>query len=319
MTERTVVTWNAIISCFAKQDSHQEEGLHLFAKMRCDNVRPNADTLIGALSCSGALGALFHGRSVHGIATRLLDGMSEKLGTAIIQMYCKCGCLKNARKVFEVIKIRDVSAWTAMIGGLAMHGCGEEAVGMYERMVEEQKVTPDSLVFTSVLHACSHSGLVQKGTEIFNEMKEKYKIAARMEHYGAMVDMYGRAGWLKEAKEIVKSMPFAPNQVVWGSLLHACIVHGELEFGWQLESRLSGLEMNEDEDSSGFYVGVSNVYAREGRWDEVGRVRDQMIRKSLRKDSGLSLIEVNGSFHEFYMGDGRHELTEEILGLLGGT
>jgi len=171
-----------------------------------------------------------------------------------------------------------------------------------------------------VLHACSHSGLVEKGIKIFNDMKEEYKVNARMEHYGAMVDLFGRAGRLEEAEEMVKSMPYPPNRVVWGSLLHACLVNGEVEFGKRLERQLlkSELGLEEEGDGSGFYVGVSNVYAKNGRWDEVRRVRSRMMENGVRKESGFSWVEVNGSVHKFSVGGARHSLTGKLHSLLCG-
>ncbi|EHA8591891.1 putative Pentatricopeptide repeat-containing protein [Cocos nucifera] len=233
-------------------------------------------------------------------------------------MYAKCGSLEAAWKVFDVMDdVNDASTWTAMIGGLGMHGRGEEAVALFERMVGEEGVAPDGLAFTNVLHACSHSGLVEAGIRLFNEMKELYEIEPRMEHYGTMVDLFGRAGQLEAAIGAFESMPFEPNQMVWGSLLHACAINGGLGFGKRLEKRLSGLALGMVEgEEGGFFVGVSNLYARCGKWDEVGRVRDTLVERGMRKESAISLVVVNGEMHKFLVGDTRHPLAMEIHRML---
>ncbi|XP_038982234.1 putative pentatricopeptide repeat-containing protein At5g40405 [Phoenix dactylifera] len=318
--QRTTVTWNAIISCHAKAASH-ERGLSLFVDMLTHGeAQPNSDTFAGAIACCAGVGALAHGRAAQALATRRLGGRPAEVGTGLVHMYAKCGSLEAAWKLFDAMHdVRDASTWTAMIGGLAMHGRGEEAVALFERMVGEEGVAPDGLAFTNVLHACSHSGLVEVGIRLFKEMKELYGIKPRMEHYGTMVDLFGRAGRLEAALRVLESMPFKPNQVVWGSLLHACAINGELGFGERLEKRLLGLGLElgmVEGEEGGFFVGVSNLYARGGKWDEVGRVRDRMVERGVRKESAISLVVVNGEVHKFLVGDTKHPLGMEIHRML---
>ncbi|KAJ0977683.1 hypothetical protein J5N97_013157 [Dioscorea zingiberensis] len=288
MPLRTIVTWNAIISCCSKS-ARQLHGLSLFNTLllsRQDDVRVNADTLVAALSCCKGISALTHGKSVHALAIRMhLINTLLELGTSLVHMYVKCGGLEYGRKVFDEMPDRDTSAWTAMIGGLALHGRGDEAAGLFKQM-KVSNILPDSMTFTSVLHACSHCGLVGMGMSIFNEMRERKEL--RMEHYGAMVDMLGRAGRLDEAEKFIERMPLEPSGVVWGSLLHASVMNGEVELG----EKCVKLGLGEDGGGGGgsFLVGASNVYARDGRWDEVGRVRERMVEKGVRKQKGLSLV-----------------------------
>ncbi|PKU63419.1 pentatricopeptide repeat-containing protein At1g59720, chloroplastic/mitochondrial [Dendrobium catenatum] len=302
MPQRTVVTWSAIISCCARsQQQQQEDGLFLFTQMISTGVRPNADTFIVALSCCAGLGFLAHGKALHSLSIRLLSQLFE-VATALINMYARCGSLNCALKVFNGIQKKDSSTWTAMIGGLAMHGCGERAVAFFDKMVEEKErhLQPDGLTFTAVLHACSLSGLVQTGMRIFNDMKAVYCIEPRMEHYGVMVDMLGRAGRFEEAERVVASMPFEPNRIVLGSLLHACLVRGELAYAERLERSFLGLrfgveeEEENDDFGGGFFVGLSNLYAGACRWEKVGRVREEMVERGVRKNSAFSLLEVDG-------------------------
>ncbi|XP_020599613.1 putative pentatricopeptide repeat-containing protein At5g40405, partial [Phalaenopsis equestris] len=308
MPLRTEVTWSAIISCCARlPQQQQQDGLVLFTQMISAGVRPNADILIVALSCCAGLGLLTQGKALHSLSIRFLTNFSaDVVATALINMYARCGSLNRALKVFNGIPTTDSSTWTAIIGGLAMHGCGEKAIALFHRMVEdkERHLQPDVVTFTAVLHACSHSGLVQAGIRLFNEMKSVYGIEPRMEHYGAMVDMLGRAGRLEEAERIIESMPFEPNRIVWGALLHACLVRGELAYGERLERRFIGLgfgieKEGDEEFGGGFFVGLSNVYAGACRWEEVGRVREQMVVRGVRKASACSLLEVEGKVHRF--------------------
>ncbi|KAI4352538.1 hypothetical protein L6164_006778 [Bauhinia variegata] len=110
---------------------------------------------------------------------------------------------------------RNVVAWNALLGGLAMHGRGKEVVDMFTRTVEEAK--PDSMTFMSLLSACSHSDLVEQGRLYFHDLESVYGIKPEIEHYACMVDLLVRAGHLEEAEATMRKMPVPPNEVVLGT------------------------------------------------------------------------------------------------------
>lgn len=314
MPQRSTVTWNALISCYLKSNLALES-LVLFGEMVVEGIEVNDDTLVSALGSCTSLGALMRGRCVHGfiIRKRAAILVGAELGTSLVHMYAKCGNLECGIRVFEAMEVRDVSAWTAMIGGLAMHGHGKEALSLFQTMIEEGK-KPDSVTFTSVLHSCSHSGLVEEGLAVFHSMRDDYRIEPRIEHFGSMVDLLGRAGLVREAEWFIKSVPVRPNGVIWGTLLNACVINGELGVGERIAERILELEL-EDLDGS-VYVIMSNIYAKVGKWDEVDKVREMMVKKGVKKACGHSFVEVNGRVHKFLVGDTTHPQTNEIYGLL---
>ena len=84
-------------------------------------------------------------------------------------------------------------------------------------------------VFIAALAACAHGGLLQEGWSIFKQTVKHYGIVPRMEHYGCMVDLLGRAGKLQEAVQFIESMPLKPGAIIWVTLLSSCIAHGDAE------------------------------------------------------------------------------------------
>lgn len=281
MPERGVVTWNAIISAYGKMSENPVGGLILFGRMARNNVEINDDTLVAALLCCAASGSLVNGKTVHGFMTRRRAGpWPVEVGSGLLHMYTKCGSLDCGKKVFDTMQTRDVSAWTAMIGGLAEHGRGAEALRLFEMMVATEGLKPDAVTFTSLLHACSHSGLVEEGLKHFREMASTHGVEPRVEHYGAIVDLLGRAGLPEEARRLVDSMPLVPNQVVRGSLLRTLLAADEEPSGG-------------DEDLQGeLCVEVSNAHARVGRWDKVERVRRAMAEMGIKKAPASSSVDV---------------------------
>jgi pentatricopeptide repeat protein len=198
-----------------------------------------------------------------------------------------------------------------MITGYGMHGHGEEALALFHKM-QKIGIKPDHVTFTCVLNACSHAGLVDEGRQYFNSMSQAFCVTPRVEHYACMVDLLGRAGCLDEAQTFIERMPLEPNAGVWGALLGACRIHGNIELGERVAKCLFNLEPEND----GNYILLSNIYASSGRWDDVAKVRAKMKEKQVKRTPGRSLVEVKGRIHAFCVGDRSHPQSDQIYATL---
>ncbi|PIA50526.1 hypothetical protein AQUCO_01300933v1 [Aquilegia coerulea] len=308
MVEKDLVCWSVMISGYAESDWPME-AFKLFNDMQLSGLRPDQITMFSIISACAQLGALDKARWVHLFIDKNGFGDVLSINNALIDMYAKCGSLENASGVFNKIPHwkRNVISWTSMISGVAMHGDANTALGLFDQM-KADGIEPNSVTFVNVLYSCSHAGFVEKGRQIFASMTNEYNIVPNKEHYGCMVDLLGRANLLREAFDLIESMPFTPNVVVWSSLLSACRVHGEVELGELAAKRL--LELDPEHD--GAHVLLSNIYAKAKRWKDVGAVRNDMKNKGIAKEKGCSRIEVNGEIHEFLMLDKMHKLADEI-------
>ncbi|GLU07374.1 hypothetical protein SLE2022_243350 [Rubroshorea leprosula] len=314
MPEKNVVSWSCMINGCVRCGEYKE-ALALFREMQMltvNHVKPNEFTMSGVLSACGRLGALEHGKWAHSYIDRYGMEVDVVLGTALIDMYAKCGSIEEARRVF--IKLgpnKDVKAWSAMISGLAMHGHGKECRRLFAKMINHG-VRPNAITFLGILCACVHAGLVSAGKEYFRRMKEEFGITPLIQHYGCMVDLYGRAGLIDEAWNLVRSMPMEPDVLVWGALLSGSRMHGNIE---TCEAALKKL-IELDPKNSSAYVLLSNVYAKMGRWTNVRSMRNIMERRGIKKVPGCSLVEVGGILHEFFVGDDSHPASREIYMML---
>ncbi|KAF8391692.1 hypothetical protein HHK36_024001 [Tetracentron sinense] len=306
MPERSVRSWTAMIAGYV-QCGKPKEAIHLFRQMEEAGEKPNEVTIVAVLAACADLGALDLGRRVHEYSNRCGFKRNVRICNTLIDMYVKCGCLEVARRVFDEIDERTVVSWSAMIGGLAMHGQGEEALRLFSRM-SQIGIRPNGVTFIGLLHACSHMGLVNEGRKFFASMTRDYGIIPQIEHYGCMVDLLSRAGNLQEAHEFIKNMPIEPNGVVWGALLGGCKLHKNVELAEEAIKHLLKLDPLND----GYYVVLSNVYADAGRWEDTGRVRKLMRDRGVKKTPGWSSITIDGVVHEFVAGDVAHHQAEEI-------
>ncbi|XP_073101629.1 pentatricopeptide repeat-containing protein At2g29760, chloroplastic [Elaeis guineensis] len=306
MDERDSVTWTTMISGLANSGSFQE-ALELFGLMQREKVRPDEVVLVVVLLVCAQMGALDQGKYIHLLIDRYKVKRDIVLETALVDMYAKCGALDFALQIFGKMKERNVFTWNAMIGGLAMHGHGEHALELFERMLNERPM-PDDVTFIGLLSACSHAGLVDEGLRLFRMMQDVYQIQPRMEHYGCMVDLLCRARLVRDAVAFIESMPIRPNAVLWASLIGACRALGEMQLAEKASKHVIELEP----DSCGRYVMLSNLYAGIRRWDDASEVRNVMRAKGIEKTPGASWIELNGTVHQFVAGDRSHLLTNKI-------
>lgn len=204
-------------------------------------------------------------------------------------MYAKCRDLKIARILFDEVTRRDISMWNAMMAGLSMHGCGKEALELFSKM-ESHGVEPNDITFISVFHACSHSGLLPEGKKHFNRMVHDFGIVPKIEHYGCLVDFLGRAGHLDEAYNIIQNMPMRPNTIIWIGVL--CLLHVSLYKNLALGEVAARKILELDPQNCGYNVLKSNIYASARRWTDVTSIRETMNNLGMKKEPGLSWIEV---------------------------
>ncbi|GMH22674.1 hypothetical protein Nepgr_024517 [Nepenthes gracilis] len=191
-----------------------------------------------------------------------------------------------------------------------MHGMGNLVLEMFTSMLREAK--PDYITMTSVLSACSHSGLVDQGLHYFNNIERVYSITPQMEHYACVVDLLGRAGRLDEAEKLIRDMPICPNEVILGSLMGSCSIHGKPQLA---EKRFQDL-LELDPYNIECHVLLSNLYDSVGKRSKANHLRHILMKMDIRKVPGMSSIRVKGSIHRFSAGDKSHPRSQEIYSML---
>ncbi|XP_006658856.3 pentatricopeptide repeat-containing protein At1g26900, mitochondrial [Oryza brachyantha] len=288
VTKRDTILYNCMVDGYAKAGQF-EEAMDLVDRMRQEGVRPSSGTLVGVLSACGASGAISIGRRLHDIALEAGIELDTALGTALMDMYFKCGYPSEAVAVFNMMQDRDVKAWTAMIMGSGVNGRASEVVSLFCAMGEDG-VVPNEVTFLAVLNACSHGGLVSEGKKFMESMVLQYGLSPSTEHYGCIIDLLGRAGRLDEAYELIGRLSSQGDATAWRALLAACRVHGNVKLGKMVQTQLDNMGNYHPSDA----ILLSNTYALESRWDEIARVRDSEEKKIVKdkKEPGCSSIEV---------------------------
>ncbi|CAK9164682.1 unnamed protein product [Ilex paraguariensis] len=309
--ERDLISWNSLISSYVS-NNRADKVLLLFRRM-ISEMEPNSVTIVNVLSSCTHLAYLPQGKCLHAYATQResLFGFDLSLANAFITMYARCGHMRNAETIFKTLPKRNIVSWNAMIAGYGMHGRGCDAMLTFSQMLEAG-FTPNGITFVSALSACSHSGLIEKGLQLFHSMVQDFYINPELVHYGCMVDLLGRGGRLDEARQLINSMPIAPDASIWRALLSACRVYSETKVAKIIFAKLVELEPT----NAGNYVLLSNIYAAKGLWSEVRKLRTLLAEKGLRKPPGKSWIVVRSEVHSFTAGDRLHPQCDKIYAKL---
>ncbi|XP_062009435.1 putative pentatricopeptide repeat-containing protein At1g10330 isoform X5 [Rosa rugosa] len=296
MPERDVVSWTSVISGFGR-NGWFGEGVWFFKRMmgsedvRGGFVKPNEATFVSVLSSCANLdgwGSLYWGKQIHGYVVRNEVQLSVFMGTALVDLYGKSGCLSGAWNVFEEMRVKEVCTWNAMISALSLNGGEKEALELFEKMKMEKRLRPNEVTFVAVLTACARGNSVKCGLDLFKSMSKDFGVEPIMEHYGCVVDLLGRAGLFKEATELLKNMPFEPDASVLGALLGSCKIHGTTELANEVGKKLIELQPQH----CGRYLVLSNIYAGNERWDHAAAVRKEMVHAGLQKIPAFSMIDV---------------------------
>ncbi|KAL2467541.1 Pentatricopeptide repeat-containing protein [Forsythia ovata] len=304
---KDTISWNTMITGYT-QNGLADEAIEVYRIMKdCEDFTPYQGTWVSILPAYAHIGALRDGMRTHGQVLKVGLDTDVFLGTCLIDLYGKCGRLDDAMFMFYEVPRASPVPWNAIISCHGLHGHGETCMQLFRDMLDEG-VKPDHVTFLSLLTACSHSGLVDQGKWCFDVMQHKYGIKPTLKHYGCMVDMFGRAGRLDVAYNFIECMPLRPDASVWGALLGACRIHGNVELGKKASDRLFEV----DSENVGYYVLMSNLYAKFGRWERVDEVRSLARDRGLRKTPGWSSIELHNRIEVFYTGNQTHPQHEEI-------
>uniref|UniRef100_A0ACD5XX17 Uncharacterized protein n=1 Tax=Avena sativa TaxID=4498 RepID=A0ACD5XX17_AVESA len=295
MPRRSAVSWNVILALHARLKDWRE-CLRLFDAMVAtggSGAKPDEKTFVSVLTACVSLGDLERGKWVHGLVRKRWDRLSPDvlLLTALLTMYAKCGVMETAREIFDSMSERSVPSWNSMIIGYGLHGQSEKALELFREM-EKTGPRPNETTFVCVLSSCAHGGLVLEGWRCFDRMVRSYGIEPKAEHLGCVMDLLGRAGILNDSENLVQNLQQgkAPSLAVWSTMISASRTLNNSKLGEFVGKKL--IEMKPAE--VGPYVFLSNVYAAEGQWDDVEKVRVMMKENGVEKDVGLSLVGSTG-------------------------
>lgn len=293
-------TWNAMLAGLVHK-GNLFEAFQVLAEMFREGTHPDDATFVTMVKGCSSVGALNLGKQTFVYATASNLDSNIAVRNSCIDMYAKCGVLKEALILFEKSQERDRVTWNTIIAAHALHAEVEISLAFFEGM-QREGVKPDVATFAILLSACSRMGLLNEIHLFFSNMNAMYKVSPTLEHLNCLVDILGRAGQLSEAENILKALPMHMDSVGWIALLNNCNTYSNVELGRHCFDRVCSV----DASLGSAFVIMSNILANAGCWDDLGKV--QALRKSSAawKKPGMAFIEVKDKLMKFTVGESFH-------------
>ncbi|KAK4772821.1 hypothetical protein SAY87_027840 [Trapa incisa] len=314
MPSKNAVSWTTLITGFVR-NGHSLKALDLFYRMQEEGVSPGPVTFVSILNACANLALFERGKLIHGQLVKgsgVNDFLNVFVSNALIDMYCKCGSIRSAEVLFDRMPEKDIVSWNSLITGLSQNGHAHKSLAVFRKMVPN-KMKPNGVTFLTVLSACSYAGLDVEALQILDSMEKDHGVMPSSDHFSVLVDLLARKNKITEAIEIIKRIPDKSNHVaLWGSLLGACRLHGNVYIARKAAEALFDLEPW----NVGRYVMLSNIYSADNRWDDAQRVRKLMEDKGLKKDAANSWINVKDVRHEFVAKDRCHNQVDHVFYVL---
>ncbi|PHU00342.1 Pentatricopeptide repeat-containing protein [Capsicum chinense] len=310
MSERNDVTWSSMVAGYVQNELY-EEAIMFFQGIQKAGIEHNQFTLSSVISACAVMAALLEGNEVHAIVWKTGFGANVYVAASLVDLYARCGSIDEAYIVFLNAEVKNDVIWNSMISGLARNARPLEAMTLFEKM-QLAGFCPNELTYVSVLSACGHMGLVDKGRMYFDKMKKEHNLSPNVYHYSCMVDILGRKGLVEEAKDLIENMPFAATPSMWGSVLASCRVHGNVEVAEIAAKHMFELEPN----NAGNHVLLSNIYASNKRWADVASTRKLLKDSEAKKERGKSWIQIKDKVHTFMVGERNHQNIAEVYSRL---
>lgn len=295
-----VVAWTALITGYT-QHEYSQEALRLFQRMEEKGMEPDNIAFASILNACSGLAALDQGKQCHVHITNCRCDEDAFVGSALINMYAKCGSLRDAYRVFRKMHTQSVVTWNAIITGYALHSDYRLVLHHFEAM-QQEGLKPDGVTFACLLSACSHMGLLNEGCNLFGSMQKDHCITPTSEHYTCMADLLGRAGHLIHAEDLLQTMPNRPDAVGWLALLSHCRTYGALELGRRC---FDNVVIRDFKGSAGYML-MSTIFVDANMCEDSFSIQEWRICSHAWNKPGMSFIEVSNKVHDFTVGDKRH-------------
>ncbi|KAI3776849.1 hypothetical protein L1987_46639 [Smallanthus sonchifolius] len=301
MPKRNVVSWNVMMKGYL-DGKNPGVVLKLFRKMVRTGVRWNDTTVVSVVTACGRSCRLKEGRSVQGSVIRMAMNVTLIIGTALIDMYSKCGIPDVAEVIFDRMLIKNLVCWNAMILGQSIYGDPKHGLCLFDEMVELGELIPDEATYVGVLCACARLGLLPEGKNHFLEMTTVFNVKPNFAHYWCMANLYASHGLVHDADEFLKNMPvdisMSPQSSLWAGLLGSCRFQGNVAVGEQIAKAL----IEDDPLNHSYHVLLIIIYAVAGRREDVTRMKCLMMERGFSVP-GFSLVELTQIVNSLEVGD----------------
>ncbi|KAK4856163.1 hypothetical protein QYF36_014726 [Acer negundo] len=255
-----VVSWTTIISGLSKCGFFRE-AIDMFAAM---NVKPNCNTLVCVISACSGLGSLKFGKAIHGYNLRNFHEDNVILENAVLDFYVRRGSPESARHLFVKMPKRDVVSWTTMIGGYVQRGFCEEAVRVFQEMLQTKETEPNEATLVNVLSACSSISALNLGQSVHSYINSRNGFWVSNLVGNALINMYVKCGEMGMAIQVFNMLK-DKDIISWSTVTSGLAMNG---YGKQALQLFSLMIVNWVHPDDITFIGLLSACSHGGMVDQ---------------------------------------------------
>ncbi|EFJ23413.1 hypothetical protein SELMODRAFT_150748 [Selaginella moellendorffii] len=276
LERKDVISWSTMISAYNQSGRHSE-AIEIYRLMESEtSVEPNAVTFVGVIGACTGCGDVIRGRQVHGRLVSLGLETDVAVGSALVQLYVKCGNLEDAKKAFDRVEKRDVLCWNFMLSAYSERGSPQQVIEAYDAM----DVEPNAVTYTNVLIACSAMEDLAQGQKVHSRIVSS-GLETDMTMETSLLSLYIKCRSLKSACQVFEAMGKKDTDVVTDTaLLNMYAACGNLEAA----KRVFGSRRDERRDVV-FWTAMIASYAQAGRGEEALALYKTMLSEEIKPNS----------------------------------
>uniref|UniRef100_A0A1J3H5K7 Pentatricopeptide repeat-containing protein n=5 Tax=Noccaea caerulescens TaxID=107243 RepID=A0A1J3H5K7_NOCCA len=211
------------------------------------------------------LGKLLHSESIKfGICSDVM------VGSSLINMYGKCGCVVSARKVFDEMPERNVATWNAMIGGYMSNGDAVSAT----RLFEEINGSRNTVTWIEMMKGYGKRNETEKAKELFERMPIELK---NVKAWSVMLGVYVSNREMEAARKLFEEIP-EKNSFVWSLMISGYFRIGDVHEATAIFNRVFARDLV-------IWNGLITGYAQNGYSDDAIDAFYKMQREGFDADA----------------------------------
>ncbi|KAI3878705.1 hypothetical protein MKX03_007167 [Papaver bracteatum] len=219
MSDRSLVSWSAMIGAYA-QNGLYKEGFSVFRMMLSERIKPNRVAVLNVIPCVSSE------TDADEISRVIVDSgldLEQSIQNAEMLMYSRCGRIDIARRIFEEIPDKDLVTWSSMIEAYAQADKPIEALDLFKQL-KLQKIQYDYVTVLSVIRACSSLGSLRQAQFIHGFItRRSFRNELVLET--ALIDLYVKCGSLEYARIFFERMR-QRNLISWSTIISGYGMHG---------------------------------------------------------------------------------------------
>ncbi|XP_068333926.1 putative pentatricopeptide repeat-containing protein At1g68930 [Pyrus communis] len=272
MPEKDSISWTTMISGL-NQNGAGGKALDKFREMRWQGLSMDQYTFGSVLTACGSLSALEEGKQVHAyiIRTDFIDNIF--VGSALVDMYCKCRSIKSAETVFKRMSRKNVVSWTALLVGYGQNGYSEEAVRIFCDM-QRSGVEPDDFTLGSVISSCANLASLEEGAQ-FHGQALASGLMSFVTVSNALVTLYGKCGSIEDSHRLFDEMKIR-DEVSWTALVSGYAQFGKVYETIELFERMLAHGLKPDGVT---FIGVLSACSRAGLVEKGHQYFESMVKE----------------------------------------